>query len=89
MSEPTAKQLDERIQDTADRLHDRLRAIGGCGAGSCVVDPPKGGMVTNGPCFCVQDKIKLKRVIHSYRKFEGEVVNARSALATLTPKGGE
>jgi hypothetical protein len=48
-------------------LEQRLKEIGGCGDGGCIVIRPV-GMHTNGGCKCNRDYIKMSRVVRAYKE---------------------
>lgn len=47
-------------------LETRLREIGGCTDGGCMVIKPV-GMHTNGGCKCSRDPYKMQRVVNAYK----------------------
>lgn len=48
------------------KLDERLREIGGCTDGNCIV-VKRTGQHTNGGCRCSRDPYKMQQVIHAYK----------------------
>ena len=57
-----------KLADKIEALEGRLKNIGGCSDGNCIVWR-QGGMHTNGGCKCNTDKYKMVRVVHAYHEF--------------------
>ena len=44
----------------------RLKQIGGCGDGGCMIHV-RPGMHTNGGCRCSTDPLKMRQTVHTYK----------------------
>lgn len=54
------------MADDKEALELRLREIGGCSDGNCIV-VKRTGQHTNGGCRCSRDPYKMQQVIHAYK----------------------
>lgn len=50
------------------KLDARLAKIGGCSNGGCLVVPPT-GMCTNGPCHCLENRVRALQVVMAYKNY--------------------
>ena len=58
----------DKIGSASFALNATLETISGCSNGGCKVFPPK-GQHTNGPCHCLENRLKAERVVHAYKMF--------------------
>lgn len=67
------------VQAAYGELQERLKAIGGCSDGYCIILRPV-GMHTNGGCRCRLDMLKMQRYAYAHNQFADAIKRALSPI---------